>query len=224
MMFSSTIMSLSFSTSTARASLYFSTSTTTNTSTLTHLTPFSTSRVIKTCSSLNQTFFRNNKLLYANGVNRNLNIIKRRKTISPIIMEWQDCTVKMDIDVPVSTAYNCYLDREAIPRWMPFISTVKVLEDKPDLSRWSLKYRAFGQDIEFFWLVRNMQPIPNQKIHWRSLEGLPNRGDVRFFPKSPTSCTVEIPQILTPVSSALKPLLENLLIRGLGRFTKVAKT
>ncbi|KAI3977276.1 hypothetical protein MKX01_030902 [Papaver californicum] len=232
MMMSSAIMSLSSSTSTATALLHCSSSTTTTTSsTLSHLTPFSTSRVIRTCSSLNQTFFRNNKLLYANGENRNLNSIRgRRRPISPIVMEWQDCTVKMDIDVPVSTAYNCYLDREAIPRWMPFISTVKVLEDKPDLSRWSLKYRAFGQDIEFSWLARNMQPIPNQKIHWRSLEGLPNRGVVRFFPKSPTSCTVEltvsyeIPQILAPVSSALKPLLENLLVRGLERFTKVAKT
>ncbi|KAJ0432679.1 putative START-like domain superfamily protein [Helianthus annuus] len=33
----------------------------------------------------------------------------------------------MEIDVPVSVAYNCYLDREAIPKWMPFISSVKVL-------------------------------------------------------------------------------------------------
>lgn len=32
----------------------------------------------------------------------------------------------MEIDVPVSVAYNCYSDREAIPRWMPFISSVKV--------------------------------------------------------------------------------------------------
>ncbi|RVX01580.1 hypothetical protein CK203_017472 [Vitis vinifera] len=67
-----------------------------------------------------------------------------------------------------------------------------VLEDKPDLSKWSLKYEAFGRDIEFSWLARNMQPIPNQKIHWRSLEGLPNRGAVRFYPKSPSSCTVEV--------------------------------
>ncbi|RZC56070.1 hypothetical protein C5167_014921 [Papaver somniferum] len=228
MMLSSAIMSF---TSTTTVLLHCSnSSTTTSTSKLSSLTPFSTTRRVRTTSSLNQTFFRNNKLLYANGGNRNLNSIRRRRPISPIFMEWQDCTVKMDIDVPVSTAYNCYLDREAIPRWMPFISTVKVLEDKPDLSRWSLKYKAFGQDIEFSWLARNMQPIPNQKIHWRSLEGLPNRGVVRFFPKSPTSCTVEltvsyeIPQILTPVSSALKPLLENLLVRGLERFTKVAKT
>lgn len=36
-------------------------------------------------------------------------------------------------------------------------SVSQVLEDKPDLSRWSLKYKAFGRDIEFSWLARNMQ-------------------------------------------------------------------
>ncbi|KAJ7973117.1 Polyketide cyclase / dehydrase and lipid transport protein [Quillaja saponaria] len=88
------------------------------------------------------------------------------KRVAPV-MEWQDCTVKKEVDVPASVAYACYSDREAIPRWMPFISSVKILEDKPDLSRWSLKYKAFGRDIEFSWLARNMQPTPNQKIHWQ---------------------------------------------------------
>ncbi|KAL2535210.1 uncharacterized protein Fot_16601 [Forsythia ovata] len=154
---------------------------------------------------------------------------KFRRLFSPV-MEWQDCTVKMEMDVPISVAYKCYSDREAIPQWMPFISSVKILEDKPDLSRWSLKYKAFGRDIEFSWLARNMQPIPNQKIHWRSLEGLPNRGAVRFFPKGASSCMIEltvsyeVPQLLVPVASALNPFLESLLIRGLELFAKFAKS
>ncbi|KAL3849632.1 hypothetical protein ACJIZ3_011514 [Penstemon smallii] len=155
--------------------------------------------------------------------------VKFRRPFSPV-MEWQDCTVKMEVDVPISVAYQCYSDREAIPEWMPFISSVKILEDKPDLSRWSLKYKAFGRDIEFSWLARNMQPITNQKIHWRSLEGLPNRGAVRFFPKGADACLIEltvsyeIPQILIPVASALQPFLQSLLMRGLERFARFAKT
>ncbi|KAL8142668.1 hypothetical protein V2J09_015700 [Rumex salicifolius] len=179
--------------------------------------------------------------------------ISSSKPFNPI-MEWQDCTVKMEVDVPASLAYKCYSDREAMPQWMPFISKVKVLysilEDKPDLSRWFLKYKAFGQKIEFSWIARNLQinslshlrlstsksdlalstqPIPNQKIHWRSMEGLQNRGAVRFYPKGPSSCLIEltvsyeVPQILTPVASALKPFLESLLLRGLERFTRFAK-
>ncbi|KAJ1425618.1 START-like domain superfamily [Sesbania bispinosa] len=103
----------------------------------------------------------------------------RFKRFSPV-MEWQDCKVKMEIDVPVSVAFACYSDREAIPNWMPFISSVK---------------------------ITFLQPIPNQKIHWRSLEGLPNRGAVRFYPKGSSSCVVEltvsyeVPQLLAPVAS-----------------------
>ncbi|KAK7392196.1 hypothetical protein VNO78_20626 [Psophocarpus tetragonolobus] len=162
------------------------------------------------------------------------------KRFSPF-MEWQDCTVKMEIDVPISVAYSCYSDREAIPKWMPFISSVKILPDKPDLSRWSLKYKAFGRDIEFSWLaltigicyscyITFLQPIPNQKIHWRSMEGLPNRGAVRFYPRGPSSCVVEltvsyeVPQLLSPVASALQPFLEGLLQRGLERFATFAKS
>ncbi|CAH2039123.1 unnamed protein product [Thlaspi arvense] len=158
--------------------------------------------------------------------------IPKRLSVS---MEWQDCSVKMEVDVPVSVAYNFYLDRESFPKWMPFISSVEVLKDKPDLSRWSLKYNAFGQDIKYSWLARNLQarkyiPTPNQKIHWRSLEGLPNKGSVRFFPKGPSSCIVEltvsyeVPALLTPVASALRPFLERLLRGGLERFAALAKT
>ncbi|XP_074585078.1 uncharacterized protein LOC141840887 [Curcuma longa] len=153
---------------------------------------------------------------------------RKRRPFSPV-MEWQDCSSEIEVDVPCSVAYDCYSDRETIPKWMPFISSVKVLQDKPSLSRWSLKYEVFGRDVEFSWLARNLQPIPNQKIHWRSLEGLPNRGAVRFFPKGPSSCRVqltvsyEIPEILIPVAAALKPFMEGLLAQGLQRFSVVAK-
>uniref|UniRef100_A0ACD5VXS8 Uncharacterized protein n=2 Tax=Avena sativa TaxID=4498 RepID=A0ACD5VXS8_AVESA len=161
----------------------------------------------------------------------------RPALFSPVVMEWQECSAEIEVEVPSSVAYQCYSERETIPQWMPFISFVKVLEDKPDLSRWTLKYAILGQDVEFSWLARNMTPTENQKIHWRSLEGLPNRttnfthcrGAVRFFPKSSSSCRVqltvayEVPEILTPVASALKPFLEGLLLNGLERFVAYAK-
>ncbi|XP_054808422.1 uncharacterized protein LOC129310557 [Prosopis cineraria] len=173
--------------------------------------------------SLNHRFFRLTSRSFARTSS-----FHGFKRLSPV-MEWQDCTVKLEVDVPASVAYACYSDREAIPRWMPFISSVTILPEKPDLSRWSLKYKAFGRDIEYSWLARNMQPIPNQKIHWRSLEGLPNRGAVRFYPKGPSSCVVEltvsyeVPQLLAPVASALQPFLEGLLQRGLERFASLAR-
>ncbi|XP_043723844.1 uncharacterized protein LOC122670889 isoform X2 [Telopea speciosissima] len=159
-------------------------------------------------SPLTVIFLRNSY-----GYKRNSISITRIKRLSPV-MQWQDCSAKMEIHVPCSVAYDCYSDRESIPHWMPFISSVKIVEDKPDLSRWSFKYKVFGRDIEFSWLARNLQPIPNQKIHWLSLEGLPNRGAVRFYPKGPSSCIVD----------ALQPFLKGLLLRGLERFAKIAKS
>ncbi|KAM0027387.1 putative coenzyme Q-binding protein COQ10, START [Helianthus debilis subsp. tardiflorus] len=150
------------------------------------------------------------------STNHGRNTFKQPQRRSNVFMEWQDCTVKLEIDVPISVAYNCYLDREAIPQWMPFISSVKVLKDKPELSRWSYKFEAFGYDLDFSWLSRNLQPIPNQKIHWRSLEGLPNRGAL--------TCSYEVPQFLSPVASMLQPFNENLMRRGLERFAIYAKT
>ncbi|WVZ71327.1 hypothetical protein U9M48_019921 [Paspalum notatum var. saurae] len=153
----------------------------------------------------------------------------RPALFSPVAMDWQECTTELEVDVPCSVAYQCYSERETIPQWMPFISSVKVLEDKPDLSRWTLKYEVLGRNVEFSWLARNMTPIKNQKIHWRSLEGLPNRGAVRFFPKSSSSCRIqltvayEVPEILAPVASALKPFLEGLLLKGLESFATFAK-
>ncbi|ANM66682.1 Polyketide cyclase / dehydrase and lipid transport protein [Arabidopsis thaliana] len=132
------------------------------------------------------------------------------------LMEWQECKVKMKVEVPVSVAYGLYSERESIPKWMTFISSVKVLKDKPDLSRWTLKYKAFGQNLEYAWLAKNLQPLPNQKIHWISLEGLPNKGTVRFFPLGPSSCDVEltfayeVPLLLIPFAAVSKHSLFNM--------------
>lgn len=34
---------------------------------------------------------------------------------------------------------------------------MQVLKDKSDLSRWTLKYSAFGQNLEYSWLAKNLQ-------------------------------------------------------------------
>uniref|UniRef100_A0A1J3HMI4 Coenzyme Q-binding protein COQ10 START domain-containing protein n=1 Tax=Noccaea caerulescens TaxID=107243 RepID=A0A1J3HMI4_NOCCA len=145
-------------------------------------------------------------------------------------MEWQECKVKKKVEVPASVAYGLYSDRESIPKWMSFISAVKVLKDKPELSRWTLKYKAFGQNIEYSWLAKNLQPLPNQKIHWISLEGLPNRGTVRFFPLGPSSCEVEltfayeVPLLLIPFAAALQPLMQGMIKNSLEQFAEIAKS
>lgn len=144
-------------------------------------------------------------------------------------MAWQDSTARVEVDVPLSVAWELWSDREGVNRWMPWIASIKILKDRPELSEWTLKYSAFGRDLEFSWLARNLQPIRNQKIHWHSLDGLPNKGAVRFYPRGSTSCGVEltisyeVPQILAGVASGLSPVVESVLRNDLKRFALFAK-
>ncbi|XP_057853417.2 uncharacterized protein LOC131063576 isoform X2 [Cryptomeria japonica] len=135
------------------------------------------------------------------------------RTTRKITMAWQDSTVRAEVDVPLSVAWELWSDREGLNRWMPWIASIKVSKDQPEMSRWTLKYNAFGQDLEFSWLARNMQPIQYQKIHWRSVDGLPNRGAVRFYPRGPSSCGIEVtvsyevPEILAGAASGCLAVL-----------------
>eukprot|EP00850_Spirogloea_muscicola_P019409 SM000190S04845 [mRNA] locus=s190:56232:57421:+ [translate_table: standard] len=164
-----------------------------------------------------------------------------------------------------------------MPAFMPWISSVQVQPDQPELSRWTLEYAAFGQPLRFSWLARNLQvpppppppllpllapapltavqrsdsrflvllllggarigfcrqPIHHQKIHWRSVDGLPNRGAVRFYPRGPLACEVEqrlqltisyeVPDFLAPLASSLRPLVESIIQKDMERFATYAR-
>jgi uncharacterized membrane protein len=66
---------------------------------------------------------------------------------------------------------------------MKWIDSVKVLEDNPELSRWKL---ATG-GLQFTWLSRILNLVPNQIIQWESVDGLPNRGAIRFYDRHGSS-------------------------------------
>ncbi|KAH7434743.1 hypothetical protein KP509_06G032800 [Ceratopteris richardii] len=140
--------------------------------------------------------------------------------------QWLDATSQIEVPVPLSFAWELWNDREHLNRWMPWIHSIK---DRPELSEWCLKYNAFGQDFEFKWTAKNLQPIHHQKIHWRSVDGLPNRGTVRFYPRSPSSVGVqltisyEVPDLLVPLAASVSPLVESILQKDLERFAVFAK-
>ncbi|CAH8356951.1 unnamed protein product [Eruca vesicaria subsp. sativa] len=145
-------------------------------------------------------------------------------------VHWQDVTVEMVVDAPASVAYKLYADRDLFPKWMPFLSAVEEVEGSPDLSRYLVKFDSFGKNMEYHFLAKNLQPIPDRKLHWRSIEGFANRGSVRFFPRGSSSCLVEInfsfevPHALAPVAFLMKPFMEGLIRGGLERFAAFVKT
>jgi uncharacterized membrane protein len=147
-----------------------------------------------------------------------------------IVALWLDSNAEVRVDVPLEECWEHWMDREKIPQWMPWISSVKVIEETPDLSRWTLKYRAFEQDLTFSWVARNMQPVYHQKIHWRAVDGLPNRGAVRFHKNRDGSCQIkmtisyECPGVLAPLAQGLTPIVENIIQKDLERFAEYART
>ena len=97
--------------------------------------------------------------------------------------DWLEHSVQVEVEVPIDLAWNLWSDLEQMPRWMKWIESVKVLVDNPDLSRWKL---ATG-GLQFTWLSRILKIVPQQIIQWESVDGLPNRGAIRFYDRKGSS-------------------------------------
>lgn len=96
---------------------------------------------------------------------------------------WLEHSVQIEVEVPIELTWSLWSDLEQMPRWMKWIDSVHILEDNPNLSRWKL---ATG-NLEFSWLSRILKLVPNQIIQWESVDGLPNRGAVRFYDRHGSS-------------------------------------
>jgi uncharacterized membrane protein len=96
---------------------------------------------------------------------------------------WLEHSVQVEVDAPIELVWSLWSDLEQMPRWMKWIDSVNVLEDNPDLSRWKLASGGF----EFTWLSRILKLVPQQIIQWESVDGLPNRGAVRFYDRHGSS-------------------------------------
>lgn len=92
-------------------------------------------------------------------------------------MTWLEHSVQVEVDAPIDLVWELWSDLEQMPHWMKWIESVKILEEEPELSRWKL---ASG-GLEFTWLSRILKIVPHQMIQWESVDGLPNRGAIRFY-------------------------------------------
>lgn len=96
---------------------------------------------------------------------------------------WLEHSMQVEIEAPVTTVWEAWANLENMPQWMYWIHSVNILEDQPELSRWTLKSGPW----EFSWLARTLKVVPNQIIQWKSVDGLPNRGAIRFYDRKNSS-------------------------------------
>jgi uncharacterized membrane protein len=97
--------------------------------------------------------------------------------------EWLEHTVQIEVAVPIDTSWDMWSNLELMPTWMKWIDSVKILEDNPDISRWKL---ATG-NFEFTWRAKIVKRTTHQIIQWESVDGLPNRGAIRFYDRGESS-------------------------------------
>ncbi|MGD1714413.1 SRPBCC family protein [Dapis sp. BLCC M172] len=97
--------------------------------------------------------------------------------------DWLEHSVQIEVAAPIDLVWSLWSDLEQMPQWMKWIESVEVLKDNPDLSKWKL---ASG-NFEFSWLSRIEKIVTNQIIQWESVDGLPNRGAIRFYDRHGSS-------------------------------------
>lgn len=97
--------------------------------------------------------------------------------------DWLEHSVQVEVEAPMELVWSLWSDLEQMPRWMKWIDSVKVPEDNPEISIWKLDTRG----LEFTWKSRILKIVPNQIIQWESVDGLPNRGAVRFYDRHSSS-------------------------------------
>ena len=80
----------------------------------------------------------------------------------------------IDVNVPVSTAYNQWTQFEEFPRFMDSVQEVKQLDN----ARLHWRANVAGKTKE--WDAEITEQIPDQRIAWRSIGGVKNEGVVTF--------------------------------------------
>jgi len=120
--------------------------------------------------------------------------------------DWLEHSVQVEVDAPIELVWDLWSDLEQMPRWMKWIDSVKVLEDNPELSRWKL---ATG-GLEFSWLSRMIKVVPQQIIQWESVDGLPNRGAIRFYDRH-TASIVKL-TVAYAIPGILGKIMDNLFL------------
>ena len=121
--------------------------------------------------------------------------------------DWLEHTVQVEVDAPIEFVWGLWSDLQQMPRWMKWIESVTILPDNPELSRWKL---ATG-GLEFSWQSRILKQIPNQIIQWESVDGLPNRGAIRFYDRGATGSIVKM-TVSYAIPGFLGQLMDNLFL------------
>ena len=98
----------------------------------------------------------------------------------------------IDVNVPVSTAYNQWTQFEEFPSFMDSVHEVRQLDPT------HLHWRADVAGKEKEWNAEITEQIPDKRIAWRSTSGVRNGGVVTFHKLDDTTTRVMLQMQYTP--------------------------
>jgi uncharacterized membrane protein len=98
----------------------------------------------------------------------------------------------IELDVPVSTAYNQWTQFEEFPRFMATVQEVRQIDDT------HLQWRANVAGKTKEWRAEITEQIPDQRIQWRSTGGVHNAGAVTFHKLSDSRCRIDLQMEYSP--------------------------
>ena len=92
----------------------------------------------------------------------------------------------IQVDVPVSAAYNQWTQFEEVPQFMGGVSQVTQLSDT------TLHWVAEIGGVRREWDAAIVQQVPDERVAWAAIEGATNAGSVSFAAAGPQSTTVTL--------------------------------
>lgn len=104
----------------------------------------------------------------------------------------------IEVDVPVSTAYNQWTQFEDFPKFMGSVESVRQIDDT------HLHWRAVVGGKVKEWDAEITEQIPDERIAWRSISGPPNAGVVTFHRISDSRTRIMLQMDYSPETAAEK--------------------
>jgi uncharacterized membrane protein len=92
----------------------------------------------------------------------------------------------IEVEVPVSVAYNQWTQFEEFPSFMDGVKEVRQLDDTH--LHWVVEIGGTRQE----WDAEIIAQEPDQRIAWRATDGKDNGGEVRFSPLGDRRTSIEV--------------------------------
>jgi uncharacterized membrane protein len=129
----------------------------------------------------------------------------------------------VEVNVPVSTAYNQWTQFEEFPSFMENVESVTQLDDAH--LRWIAEVGGKRQE----WNAEITQQVPDEIIAWRSTEGQENAGSVRFESLGADRTKIDVtltwePEGIVEAAADRIGISERALSVDLGRFKELVES